>query len=176
MNPDSCAAGDAECRQTEIGRGMNHGLFEGADIPVSVAADRAEIDDWIAHNLPETVIGNVPAAIRSVELDALLTEDVFAGKKIFAFRISPESNDVRVFAEQQHIGERSSFAGGDKSFLQREGFLVGDKAEVGGKERIHARSSQKNRPENRPLHVDLQAADGSKSVAHSLPDCGMRGE
>src|SRR5262249_5179706 len=63
-DPDSrlsrfAASGNAKLR----GR-ANHGLFQHTHIPMDVAPNRIEIDDWIANNLARSVVSDVSASIR----------------------------------------------------------------------------------------------------------------
>src|SRR5690242_14171339 len=47
LNPDAGLAWDAIGGDAEIGGGADHGLFQGADVPVNVAADQIEIEDGV---------------------------------------------------------------------------------------------------------------------------------
>src|SRR5882762_1539469 len=56
LDPNAGFAGDAVGADAEIGGGADHGFFEGADIPVNVAADGIEIQDGVTDDLAWAVI------------------------------------------------------------------------------------------------------------------------
>ena len=119
MNPDAGAAWDAKGREAEIGGGADHHFFEGADIPVDITFYRAEIEDGVANDLTWAVESDVATAIGVVERNIFLAQYIFVGEKIFAFGVAAEGDDWRVFAQQEDIGDRCGFAGGDHALLQR---------------------------------------------------------
>src|SRR5271169_3190379 len=98
MNPDSSAPRNAKRRQTKIRRSANHHFFEGAYVPVHIAPNRAEIQNWIADDLPGAMKGDVSAAIGVVQRDIFLAQYIFIGEEIFAFGIASKRDDGRVFA------------------------------------------------------------------------------
>jgi hypothetical protein len=117
LNPDAGFAGDAIGGDAEIGGGTDHGLFEGADVPVNVAANRIEIEDGVANDLAGAMISDVAAAICFAELYVFLAEDVFGGEKIFPAGVAAEGEDVGVLAEEEDVVDDADFAGGDEALL-----------------------------------------------------------
>ena len=89
LDPDASFAGYAIGGDAEIGGGADHGLFEGADVPVDVAPNGIEIKDWITDDLAGAVIGDVAAAVGFTELDIFLAEDIFGGERFFWLALRP---------------------------------------------------------------------------------------
>ena len=137
LDPDAGFAGDPIGGDAEIGGGTDHGFFEGADVPVNIAADWIEIEDGIADDLAGAVIGDVATAVRFAELDIFLAEDIFGGEKIFLAGVAPESDDMGMFAEEEDVADSAGFAGSDDSLLEGVGVGPGKEAEVGDEEWRH---------------------------------------
>jgi hypothetical protein len=131
LNPEAGFAGDAMGGDAEIGGRADHDFFEGADVPVNVAADGIEIENGIADDLPGAVIGDVTAAIGFAELDIFLAEDIFGGEKIFLAGVAAEGEDVGMLAEEEDVVDGAGFAGDGNALLEGVGVGPGEKAEVG---------------------------------------------
>lgn len=137
LDPDAGFAGDAISGDAEIGGGSNHGLFEGTDVPVNVAADKTEIENGIADNLAGAVIGDIAATVGFAELDIFLAEDMFGGEKIFLAGVAAERKDVGMLAEEQDVVDGAGFAGGDEALLKGVGVGPGEEAEIGDEKGWH---------------------------------------
>jgi len=138
LDPNAGFAGDAVGGDAEIGGGPDHGLFEGADVPVNVAADGIEIENGVADDLAGAVIGDVAATVGFAELDILLAQDIFGGEEIFLVGVSAERQNVRVFAEEEDVVDDAGFSGGDKALQEGVGVGPGEEAEVGCEKGVHA--------------------------------------
>jgi len=121
LDPDAGFAGDAVGADAEIGGGADHGFFEGADIPVNVAADGTEIQDGVADDLAWAMISDVAAAVGFAEFDIFLAEDIFGSEKIFLAGAAAEGQNVGMFAEEDDVVDGAGFAGGDDALLEGVG-------------------------------------------------------
>jgi hypothetical protein len=137
LDPDAGLAGDAIGRDAEIGGGADHGFFEGADVPVNVAADEVEIEDGVADDLAGAVISDVAAAVGFAELDIFLAQDVFGGEKIFLAGVAAEREDMRMLAEEEDVVDGARFTGGNDALLEGVGVGPGEEAEIGDEEGRH---------------------------------------
>ena len=137
MNPDPGFAGDPIGGDAEIGGGADHGFFEGADIPVNVAADKIEIENGVADELAGAMIGDVAAAIGFAKLDIFLAQDILGGEKILLAGVAAKGEDVRMFAEEEDVVDGTGFARGDNTLLKSVGIGPGEKAEVADEEGAH---------------------------------------
>jgi hypothetical protein len=140
-DPDACFSGDAIGGDSEIGRGADHGFFESAHVPANVSLNLVEIEDRIADDLAGTMIGDISAAVCCVELDILLTEDLFGSEEMGAVGVAAEGDDVGVLAEEKDIFDGPGFTGGDQPLLERRGGGVGEEAEVVNEESRHRQGS-----------------------------------
>src|SRR5215469_1979144 len=113
LNPNTGHSLFAVRFNSEIRGGANHHFFELPHIPCNVTANRSEIQDRITDNLSRTVIGDVSTAIRGMEVDVHLAEQMLRREKIFLMAIAPKRDDVRMLAEKQNIRHRASFARND---------------------------------------------------------------
>src|SRR4029077_15527982 len=130
LDPDAGFAWDAIRCDAEIGGGTDHGLFEGAHVPVDVAADGTEIEDGVADDLAWAVIRDVAAAVGFAELDIFLAEDIFGSEEIFLAGVTAEGQNVGMFAEEEVVVDGAGFAGGDDALLEGVGVGPGEEANV----------------------------------------------
>ena len=77
-----------------------------ANVGAHVALPFSQIEDRIADDLARTVIGDVAAAVGGVELDAGARQDFVAGQQIFHVAVAAQRDDVRVFDDQQLVGNQ----------------------------------------------------------------------
>jgi hypothetical protein len=136
LNPDAGFAGNAISGNAEIGGGADHGFFEGADVPVDVAADAIEIENRVADDLAGAVIGDVATSIGFAEFDAFLAKDVLGSEKILLAGVSAKSDHVGVFAEEKHVIDGAGFARGDEAFLQGESGVPGVNSKIANEKRL----------------------------------------
>ena len=87
-----------------------------------VAAIGIEVDDRIADELTGTVIGDVAAASGFVHLDAARGERVGGGEDVRASAVAAhaERHHLRMFEQQQRVGNAAGAAFFDQRALQRE--------------------------------------------------------
>src|SRR5579883_1844779 len=134
LDPDAGFAGNAIGGDAEIGGGANHGFFEGANVPVDIAAVAIEIEDGIADDLAWAVIGDIAAAIGFAEFDAFLTKDVLGSEKMFLVGAAAEGDDMRVFTEEENVVDEAGFAGGDEALLESVSGIPAGDSEVANEE------------------------------------------
>src|SRR5262249_19629267 len=139
LHPDAGLPGNAVSGDAKVGRSADHRLFEGADIPVNVAADEVEIQDRVADNLAGAVVGDVATAIGFAKPDAFLAQHIFRGKEIFLAGVAAHGDDVWMLAEQENVVNCTGFACSDKALLQEVGVGPRNEAEVGGEKGVHGR-------------------------------------
>ncbi len=108
FNPDPGFAFAAGGFEAVVHEGLNKDRFEIAEVGVEVAAVR-EGKDWVAYDLPRTVVGDVAPSVGGEELDA-------AG---IAFLRVPEQVLLGVFA--QPGGKDRFMLGKDKSIRDAVG-------------------------------------------------------
>ena len=77
--PDSRAFRNAPGLDTEIGQGIDHGLFDCPHIRPHIALPLAQVQDGISDNLSRPVIGDVAAPVGGVEGDTGAGQAIFAG-------------------------------------------------------------------------------------------------
>jgi hypothetical protein len=135
LHPDAGFAGDAIGGEAEIGGGADHGLFEGADVPVNVAADGIDIEDGVADDLAGAMIGDVSSAVGFTELHIFLAEDIFGGEEIFLAGAAAECQDVGMLAKEEDVVDGPGFARGDEALLEGVCVGPGEETEVGDEER-----------------------------------------
>ncbi len=193
VNPDPGFAGYANSSDGELGSSAYHYLFQHTHVPVDVLPDARQIQNGVADDLTGTMIGYISAAIGEVKFHILLAKNMVRSEQILALAIAAESDDVRMFAEKEHVIDRTTFAGGYDALLQCVSVGVGNEAEVDDLERIHEMSYKSDIGDQKsgtvfahelwrlvaeakflPLYVNLQATDRGEGIAHRLPDRWMR--
>ena len=115
----------------EVAGGANHHILQVAYIFVHVAAIGPQIENGITDELAGTVIRDVAAAPRFMDLDAALVEDVRRGEQV-RFRcvqFHAERDDVRMFQQQEKIGHGAGAPLLDQRALQLHGVRVWHHAE-----------------------------------------------
>jgi hypothetical protein len=70
------------------------------------------------------MIGDVATAIGRVKFHLHLRQQTIVGAQVFALAVSPERDDVRVFAEEQNVWNCIRFARFDELALQFAGRSV----------------------------------------------------
>ena len=123
-------AGDALRGEAEIGGRADHGFFELRDVPADVAPMLGQIQDRIADDLAGAVVGDVATAIAGMEFHVFLREQLVRDAQIVARAVAAEGDDVRMLAEEQHVGNGAGLAGGDELALQFVRRGVGDQAVI----------------------------------------------
>lgn len=112
------------------GEGVDHGLFEGADVFADVFAVGAKVDDGIGDGLARAVVGGVAAAVGFDEVDAsggiLLGGEVEVG----SVAVAADGDDGVVFEEEEGVFDGARLALFGEFALQRPGLAVGEAAEV----------------------------------------------
>ena len=109
----SAAGGDAVFLQC-AGDGFDKGVHVGAD----VALPLAQIEDGVADKLAGAVIGDVATAVGFVNVDAASGEHFRAGEDVAEMGVAAERDDVRMFDEQQLVGDESGLAPGLEMLLE----------------------------------------------------------
>ena len=149
MTGDPAREADADCRQlfatdpyagetlgamrgdAVIACRANQYFFEVTDVPVDVAAIGLQIDDGIADELTGAVIGDVATTPCFVNVDASSGQLIGRREDVAAPAVAPhaESQDVRMFQEQQQIVQLAPLPFIDERALQRKCFVVRDEPE-----------------------------------------------
>ena len=127
--PNSRQAGDALCRDGEIGTGAHYDVFEAADEfdyaqSFAFAVRRwksAEIEDRIADDLAGTVEGDVATAVTFEEFDAAAVELLGRGKNVGDLGIAAEGDDRGVFEQEEDVADLSLFTEVYEFLLQAQG-------------------------------------------------------
>jgi hypothetical protein len=76
------------------------------------------------------MIRDVAAAIGVMEGDASPAEHVVAGQQVFEMPVPAHGDDVRMFHDEQLIGNYARFSLGLEVFLNSQRFSVSDAAQV----------------------------------------------
>lgn len=94
----------------EMGNGSNDHFLEIPHVAANVATVRGEVENRIADQLPRTVIRNVSAPSRFVQLDTQLGATFRRNEDIAPLRGAPERDDVGMFKEEERVRDLLPFA------------------------------------------------------------------
>src|SRR6185369_13003684 len=111
---------DAKRLDTKIRQRPDQNFFQIADVTMEVFAIRAEVDNRIPNDLPETVIRDFPAAIRLEQRHVALLQFFLVEQNRRAIAATPYRERMRMFEQQQRVGLGAGFDGLFGLFLERE--------------------------------------------------------
>src|SRR6516165_718704 len=174
LNPRAMPSLDAFCRDPEIGCRANHHFLELLDVPADVAALFGQIKNGVGDDLAGAVVGNVAAAIRTVQFDVPLFKHTSRCAQVFDLSVSPQGDDMRVLTKKQDVGNRSRLASFDKLTLQCTGRTIRDQAQVNYPADFFVAIQLESPLPPAALKVDCQPADGIERIAHRFPYSWMR--
>src|ERR1051325_533001 len=95
---------DAKALNTEIRDGAHQDFFQITYVAVNVLALRAQVDDRIADELAQAVIGDFTSAIGLEDGDAALFNHILRHEYASGLCAAPEGQRVRVLDEKQRVG------------------------------------------------------------------------
>ena len=135
--PDSGEFTDALSGDAEVFAGVDEDFFheadevDGAEVGAALAGEvAAEVEDGVADELAGAMISDVAAAVDLVDLDAASGEEIVGREDVGAGGVAAESEDGRVFEEEERVADGSRFARCYDLGLDTEAFGVGDAAEL----------------------------------------------
>jgi hypothetical protein len=89
-----------------------------------------EIENRVADNLAGAVIGDVAAAIGRLDIDVPSGEEAIGNAQMLALAVASEGDHVRMFAEEQKVGNAIRFARFDECTLEFESGDVGHESQI----------------------------------------------
>ena len=136
--PDAGEAADACCRNAEIGAGADQDFFQAAHVFDGAqsfafavgSGDAAQIENGISDKLAGAVESDVAAAITLENFHAALGQQFGRGDDVFLLGVAAESDDGRMFEQQQNIADAAFFAQFDQPLLQAQASGVVERAEL----------------------------------------------
>ena len=115
-------------RDPEVAERRDHRLLERSDVREDVAVHRAEVEDRIGDELPGPVVGDLPAAVRLGDLDALHAVPVLAHRQMAGLGASALGVDGPVLEEQYDVGDLAVATRRRQALLQRQALGVRNRA------------------------------------------------
>ena len=97
--------------------------------------------DRVGHELPGTVVGHTPAAVRVAHLDAAVAVPVLAHRQVGGLGAPALRVHGRVLEHEQQVGELARLAPLAKRLLQLDTLPVGDRSELRHPEFSHGRKA-----------------------------------
>ena len=76
------------------------------------------------------MIGDIATAVGGVKFDIFLLEDAVRRQQMLTFPVAAHSDDVRVFANEQHVFDSAGLARCNQALLQRERFSIANEAKI----------------------------------------------
>ena len=107
--------------------------------------------------MARTVESYVAAAIAFVKLYAALGQEFRRCNHIGSFRIAPESDDGRMFEQQQHVADLLRFSQFDQLLLQAQTRGVINRTELDDRDQIN--SASPTEPDYTVDNLDLDRSD-----------------
>jgi hypothetical protein len=118
-------------RRNAVLRGRrDHHFFELFDVPAHVPPQLGEIQNWVSHDLPRAVKGDVPAALGIVKLDVHLPQNSVTGAQMPALAIAAQGDHREMLAQEQHIRHLAGLARGHRSALEFQRARIADCAQI----------------------------------------------
>lgn len=129
FHPHSRQLGDAAGGDSKLSQSVDDHLFDGAHVTDHVTLPFAQIEDWVADQLPGAVVGDVASAVGRVKGNAGTPQDFFAGQQVLHAPVTPQRDHMRVLEQQKLVANLSLLALASEVLLQLERLRVIDAPE-----------------------------------------------
>src|SRR5262249_44300282 len=103
LGPDARVADVPLCADTQLGQGVDQGLFDLPEIPVQVLAMTLEVNNWIANELSRAMKGDVAAAFDLEQVNSAPSERLGRGEKMPFLARPAERDDGRMLDQKEDV-------------------------------------------------------------------------
>lgn len=128
--PHTSQSFDAPCFDTEIAGRPDENFFDVAHVTTNIATIRRQLDNWIPDKLARTVISHIATATGLKKLNTGLRSRQIIDQDICAIGSATQSYDVRMFKQEDLIGDFVPLSLFDKLLLKLVSFSVRHQSEI----------------------------------------------